>query len=119
MKMKWIAVPAVAFALAAPSGVLAGRAYAAAPSPSGFAQERPWDQPPPEFRDAQRRGFRDGIDAARKDFDHHRHKDAADHDRFRHPPVDRSLHEDYRDGFRRGYDSAMRHMMEGDHHDHY
>jgi len=73
----------------------------------------PWDAPPQEFRDAQRQGFHDGIEAARKDFDHHRESDVEHHDTYRHPHVDRSMREDYRDGFRRGYDRAMHHLRAG------
>ena len=119
MKKNWFAISTLAAALAVPVGLLGARAYAA-PEPAGLHmfQDRPWDQPPDDFRDAQRQGFHDGLEAARHDYDHHRQKDADDHDRYRHPPVDRSMRDDYRDGFRRGYDVAMHHMH-GDHdHDH-
>ncbi|HWG21532.1 MAG TPA: hypothetical protein VG225_13465 [Terracidiphilus sp.] len=116
--MKWFAVSAVALSLGAPIGLTTAKAHAAAPPQplAGISQERPWDQPPDEFRDVQRRGFHDGIESARRDYDHHRRKDADDHERFRHPPVDRSLRDDYRDGFRRGYETAMNHMR-GEHHE--
>ena len=71
----------------------------------------PWDQPPPEFRDVERRGFHDGVQAAIKDFNHHREPDPEPHKEFRNPHVQRSFVEDYRKGFRRGYDDAMRHMV--------
>jgi hypothetical protein len=87
------------------------KAHAAALTPSpGFSQDRPWDQPPDEYRDVQREGFRDGIEAARRDWERHSHKDADDHERFRHPPVDRQFAHDYRDAFKRGYSEAMHHM---------
>lgn len=71
----------------------------------------PWDQPPPEFKDMERRGFNDGVQAAIKDFNHHREPEAERHKEFQNPHVHRSFVADYRKGFRRGYDDAMRHMV--------
>jgi hypothetical protein len=51
------------------------------------------------------------------DWDRHSRKDIDDHDRYRRPPVERSLAGDYRDGFRHGYEMAMRHMND-EHRDH-
>lgn len=70
-----------------------------------------WDAPPQEFRDVQRQGFHDGIEGARRDFDNHRRPDPNNRDEFRHPRVPPSVRADYRDGFRRGYDVAMDHIM--------
>jgi hypothetical protein len=118
MKMKWLSTVALTAALVVPAGI-AARAHAAAlPAPQGFYQERPWDQPPDEYRDAQRQGFHEGIEAARKDWDRHSHKDADDHERYKHPPVPESLHGDYRDGFKHGYEMAMHHMKDEHHDDH-
>ncbi len=72
----------------------------------------PWDEPPPEFREIERRGFHAGVRAAIKDFDHHRHPGVERHKRYAHPKVDRSLYPDYRQGFRRGYNSAMNHLTQ-------
>ena len=70
-----------------------------------------WDNAPPEFRAAQQRGFRDGIEGARRDFENHRPPNVNNRDEFRNPkfiaPPDRR---EYRFGFRRGYDVAVRHM---------
>lgn len=70
-----------------------------------------WDTPPPEFAAARQRGFRDGIEGARKDFENHRPPNVNNRDEFRDPrfiaPPDRR---DYRFGFRKGYDVAVRHM---------
>ncbi len=71
----------------------------------------PWDQPPPEFKEMERRGFHDGVQAAIKDFNHHREPEPERHKEFEHPHVKRSFVEDYRKGFRRGYGDAMRHMV--------
>lgn len=70
-----------------------------------------WDQAPHEFREIQRKGFHDGVDGARKDFDNHRRPDVNNREEYRHPDVPRSEREDYRDGFRRGYEAAMSHLM--------
>jgi hypothetical protein len=84
---------------------------------AAFAQERPWDSPPDEYRDVQRQGFHDGMEAARRDWERRSHKDADDHERYRHPPVDREFARDYRDAFREGYSRAMHHMRDERHDD--
>jgi hypothetical protein len=118
MTKKWFAISALTLSLGVTSGVLANRASAAPlnPSYSGY-QEGRWDEAPSEYRDAQRQGFRDGVEAARRDFEDRRHKDADDHEMYRHPRVERELRDDYRNAFREGYGRAMRHMRE-EHHDH-
>ncbi|HEY1987759.1 MAG TPA: hypothetical protein VGG85_20265 [Terracidiphilus sp.] len=118
MKTKWFAVSALTLALGSTSGMLVTRANAAPANPSPAAyQEGRWDEPPSEYRDAQRRGFHDGVEAARRDMAEHRHKDADDHEMYRHPQVERGLREDYRNAFREGY-SRAKHHMEEEHHDH-
>jgi hypothetical protein len=116
MKRPWFAISALTFALAATTGLVTLHAHAATPAAAGFTQDRPWDQPPDEYRDVQKQGFRDGVEAARHDWDEHHHRDADDHERYKHPPVERSLRDDFRDGFRHGYETAWHHMEE--HHDH-
>lgn len=111
MKMNRLAIPALAIALATPGTVLA-QPYA--PSPQTYAQDHGgWDAPPQEFRDIQRQGFHDGIEGARKDFDNHRRPDVDNRDEYRHPHVPASARRDYREGFRRGYETAMSHLMNG------
>jgi hypothetical protein len=118
MKVKAIAIPALTIALAAPVGWMTANAYAAPPAqPAGFYQDRQWDEPPEEFREAQKRGFHEGVEAARHDFERRNHKDADDHDAYKHPPVERELRNDYREGFRRGYGVAMSHLRD-EHRDH-
>lgn len=85
------------------------RAYAA--SGAGYQISWPWDQPPPEFKEVQQQGFHAGVKAAIKDYDKHRDPDAMRHKEFVHPHVDRSMREDYRKGFQRGYDDAMHHLV--------
>ena len=112
MKIRWLALPIMAVAVWV-AGSSPSKAYAAAPQEPGYGHpyQDGWDAPPAEYRDVQRKGFHDGIEAARKDFDHHRTADMDDHNEYRHPHVDASLRDDYREGFRRGYDQAMRNMM--------
>jgi hypothetical protein len=118
MTKTWLAVSALALSLGATSGGIAAKAYAApAASPAPSYQEGRWDEPPSEYRDAQRQGFNDGIEAARRDFETRSHKDADDHDRYRHPSVQREFVDDYRHGFREGYSRAMHHLKE-ERHDH-
>jgi hypothetical protein len=91
----------------------------AAGLPEGQRQETvqdrdPWDAPPRDWKEIQRRGFQDGIEGARKDFDNHRRLDVNNRDEYRHPSLPLNVREPYREGFRRGYERAMSHLM-GDH----
>jgi hypothetical protein len=76
------------------------------------APERPWDAAPNEFDEIHRQGFRDGIEGARKDFDNHRRPDVNNRDEYRHPHLPPGQREAYRDGFRRGYQAGMHHLMD-------
>jgi hypothetical protein len=111
MKTKALAVSALALFLASTTGVMVAQYYRPPPPPTRYAQEPGWDQVPPEFREAQQRGFQDGIEGARKDFKNHRPPNVMNRDEYRNPhfisPPDRA---DYRMGFRRGYDIAVRHI---------
>lgn len=70
----------------------------------------PWLQPPPEFKEMQRQGFHAGVKAAANDYDHHRFPDYNRRKEYRHPHVDPAFRDDFRQGFRRGYDDAMHHL---------
>jgi hypothetical protein len=111
MRLKWFAIPILAVA----AGVVSSsptKAFAAAPQDPGYVHDQGgWDVPPGEFREVQKQGFHDGIEGARKDFDHHRAPNVNDREEYRHPHVDASVRDDYREGFRRGYDVAMQHLM--------
>src|SRR5215469_9663299 len=110
------AVYALALLLGATSGGLAARAYATpAPAEPQYEGQGRWDEPPSEYRDAQRQGFNDGIEAARHDYDAHSHKDADDHDRYKHPRVEREFVDDYRHAFREGYSRAIHHLKAESH----
>ncbi len=106
---RWIA-PLLSLAMAASAGAATAQYYGPPPPQAGYGQGG-WDAPPQEFRDAMRRGFHDGIEGARKDFGNHRPPNVNNRDEYRNPkfiaPPDRR---DYREGFRRGYDVATRHM---------
>jgi hypothetical protein len=77
------------------------------PPPPGYG----WDAPPQELNDIQRQGFHEGLEAARNDFRMNRRPDVADHEIFRHPHLPPPQWEAFQDGFRRGYDRAMSHLM--------
>lgn len=82
----------------------------AAPMPIGYVQDRgPWDAPPPELDEVARRGFHDGLDGARKDWENHRRPTPENRDEYRHPSVPRRDRQAYREGFRRGYMHAFDH----------
>lgn len=107
-------------------GVLAGAVFltlapntifalGASPNPAyqaAYGQQEPWSVPPREYNnDISRRGFRDGIEGARKDFQNHRRPDVNNRDEYRHPNVPRRARHAYREAFRRGYNVGVQHIM--------
>ncbi len=124
MKIRLLALPIFALSLGSIS-FLNGHAQGALTTPpSAYAQERgdrgDWENPPSEFREVERQGYHDGVEGARKDYNEHRRPDVNNREEYRHPHVERSAEGDYREGFRRGYEQAMDHMMSyrDRHHDH-
>lgn len=117
MTTKWM-IPALGLALFT-SAAAAHAQYGSPggpPSQNGYNQgpgRGGWEAPPPEFREAQQRGFHDGVEGARRDIENRRRPNVNNRDEFRHPNIPRDLRRDYKDGFRRGYDVAMQHMMGG------
>jgi hypothetical protein len=88
--------------------------YAPQGPPPGYGEHgNAWNSPS-EFNDAQRHGYQDGMEGARKDYENHRQPNVNNRDEYRHPNVSKGLRRDYREGFQRGYDDGVRHMM-GDH----
>lgn len=84
------------------------------PPPPGYGQDRGgWDAPPSDYREIAQRGFRDGMDGARKDVENRRRPDVNNRDEYRNPSVDRRERREYRRGFKRGYDVAMSHLISG------
>ncbi|HEX3893126.1 MAG TPA: hypothetical protein VHW46_11195 [Terracidiphilus sp.] len=111
MKLKWILLPLLALALTCIAPAKARAIAASAPAAGAqYGHDHDWDAPPSEFREAQRQGFHDGIEGARKDFNNHRPPNVENRDEYRHPHVSHDLREDYREGFRAGYDRAMSHL---------
>lgn len=107
MKLTRLALAALALSLATPVFLTAQN------GPPPPHDRGGWDAPPQEFRDVQRQGFRDGLQAGRDDFDQHRPPNVERRREFRHPPVPPPDRDAYRDGFRRGYDAAFSHFREG------
>ncbi len=89
MKLKWLAVPVIATAVCVAGSSAPQVVRKAAPQNTVTVQDHGgWDAPPAEFRDIQRQGFHDGIEGARKDFDHHRAPNVNGREEYRHPHVD-------------------------------
>lgn len=82
------------------------------PPPPDYGHEV-WANPPAEVQGMEARGFHDGIEGARKDYENHRPPNVENREEFRHPPVDHHDREAYRHGFRRGYDVGVEHLMRG------
>lgn len=110
MNRQLLAIIAVFLLLGAAPAAVHGASASPAQNGAKARVPMPWNQPPPEFREVQRKGFHAGVQAAIKDFDHRRDPDYERHKQYVHPKVDRSLVPDYRIGFRRGYDDAMKHL---------
>ena len=99
--------------LVAASARPAGSLASGTPVSVGFVQEGGWDAPPPELDEVTRRGFHDGIEGARKDYDNHRRPDVNNRDEFRHPHVAGRDRDAYRNGYARGYQVGVDHLYHG------
>jgi len=99
-----IALTAIAFstgrASASPTPLLSG----------AYGQDRGWEEAPGEFNEAQRRGFHDGVEGAKRDYGNHRNPDVNNRDEYRDPHIERGLRKAYREAFRRGYEVAASHL---------
>jgi hypothetical protein len=110
MKLRNLVLGAVA---AATLAFLPGPLTAQGPPRAGYGQQS-WDAPPSQFkRDIERRGFRDGIEGARKDYGNHRRPDVNNRDEYKHPNVPGRDRHAYREAFRRGYNVGVQHLMNG------
>jgi hypothetical protein len=109
MNIHRIAVPALALIL-----TVAGFGFGTMPA-SGqdrdHDRDRDWQSPPRELNEFQQRGFREGIEGARKDFENHRQPNVENRDEFRHPGVPPGVRDAYREGFRRGYQVGVDHIF--------
>ena len=83
---------------------------------------RPWEArdndlehwaPPDAFTEWQQRGFRDGVDGARKDFGNHRRPSVLNRWEYTQPHVPPEFVRDYKQGFRRGYEMAASRLWGG------
>ncbi|ADW70558.1 hypothetical protein [Granulicella tundricola] len=115
MNLKKLAAPALAIALLTTASAFAQGYGGPPPPPQGYGQgpggPGGWEAPPPEFQAAQARGYHDGVEGARKDFENHRPPNVNNRDEYRHPGfIPGPERRDYKFGFRRGYDNAVRHM---------
>ncbi len=94
-------------------GATGALAQQVAPPPPGYYNQ-PWTRVPDDYRsDIARRGFHDGIEGARRDFENHRPPNVENRDEYRHPDVPHDVRHEYRDAFRRGYDTGVQHMTNG------
>lgn len=65
--------------------------------------------PPPERSAAAHQGYNAGVEAARRDLANGRPLNLEEHPRFRNPPVPPLLMDEYRHGFRAGYEQVIHH----------
>jgi hypothetical protein len=97
----------------------AAKAQGPPPPPPGYYNQ-PWTRVPDDYRnDIARRGFHDGIEGARRDFENHRQLNVNNRDEYRHPDVPHDARREYRDAFRKGYDVGVQHIMNGGRRDRY
>ena len=113
MILKNLAASALAvFMLGSTAGLHAQ--YAQGPPPPGYDAHGDWENPPREFNnEAMRKGFHDGIEGARKDYQNHRQPNVNNRDEYRHPDVPHDQRRDYRAGFQRGYQVGVQNIMNG------
>jgi hypothetical protein len=118
MKAKEIALTLVAGVLALGGG--AQGALAQGPPPAygyqgySYQGQEAWEAPRSEDDAIARRGFHDGIEGARKDYENHRRPDVNNRDEFRHPDdVPRHDRHEYREAFSRGYHEGVEHLYGG------
>ena len=102
--------PALLLALSA--GAASAQYYGPPPQgPGNYGPAQPWESAPPEFRQAMQRGFHDGVEGARRDFQNHRPPNVNNRDEYRDPRfIPRPDRRDYRMAFRRGYDVGVQHI---------
>lgn len=83
----------------------------APPQQQGYYPNEPWAVPPSNFQAVEQRGFRDGVRGAYKDAQNHRQPNVNNRDEYRNPDVPRREWRAYREGFRRGYQVGVDHLM--------
>ncbi|MBS1815250.1 MAG: hypothetical protein JSS87_10280 [Acidobacteria bacterium] len=112
--MKLFASAILSLTMAAPAVVIA---QGPPPRPGYHSgedwQRQPWAMAPGRYDAVRQQGFRDGMYGARKDVENGRRPTPNNRDEYRDPHVPRHDVRAYRDGFREGYNVAMRHFMRG------
>ena len=84
------------------------------PAPPPGYYNQPWTRSPDQYRsDIGRRGFHDGIEGARRDFQNHRPPNVNNRDEYRHPSVGGQARHEYREAFRRGYQVGVQNIYNG------
>lgn len=114
MKSKLIATMAAAILAFAPLAARNAKAQEPPPPPPPGWGHESWAVVPPEYQGAERKGFFDGVEGARKDYQNHRLPDVDNREEYRHPHVRRDEREAYRRGFRRGYAAGVNNLMHPD-----
>ncbi|HEV2465180.1 MAG TPA: hypothetical protein VGT04_15340 [Acidobacteriaceae bacterium] len=82
-----------------------------APQEGGYYPNEPWATPPAEYQAVQQKGFHDGVRGAYKDAQNHRPPNVNNRDEYRHPDVPHRDRRAYREAFRHGYWTGVRHLM--------
>lgn len=111
MKLNRLVLPAFALFLGSVCMLPAPAAAEQQPPDYDYGQRNgDWDAPPQEMNDVERRGYRDGIEGARRDYGNHRQPDVDNRDEYRHPDLPRDEWQEYREGFRRGYERGVAYL---------
>ena len=105
-----LASTCLAAGAASPTSSAAGSPAVIAAS---YVQEGGWDAPPREMDEITRRGFHDGVEGARKDYENHRRPDVNNRDEYRDPHLRGPERRAYRRGFERGYQAGVDHLFHG------
>jgi hypothetical protein len=86
-----------------------------APPPVAEYQHQDWDRWGMRGlqSDAEHRGYREGMEEARRGVQSNRNQDPDDQPQFRNPPVPPPLADEYREGFMRGYEVAISQLTGG------
>lgn len=113
---KFVASALLGLTLAAPAIVIAQGPPP--PPPPGYRnggdwEHERWAMAPGNYAAVKQQGFRDGMYGARKDVENGRRPTPNNRDEYRNPSVPRREVGAYRDGFREGYNVAMRHFKRG------
>jgi len=83
------------------------------PPPPGYYNQ-PWTRVPDDYRnDIARRGYHDGMEGARRDFDNHRQPNVENRDEYRHPDVPHNERHEYQQAFRAGYQRGVENIYRG------